>query len=132
MLGGLYQSVLRAELTDRFGVAWGPIVHGQAEIAGVPDELLDGSPSAATAIEPRHGRQARRVPPAGRAGPVRFEHAALEREASADTRSRKSGNGVADLTTRWQTEAAELGWTVDRLDDSDRGRPHTTLEPDGV
>ncbi len=39
-LGGLYQSVLRAELTDRCGVAFGEIVKGQAEIAGVPVELL--------------------------------------------------------------------------------------------
>ena len=39
MLGGLYQSVLRNELTDRFGVDWAPIVKGQAEIVGVPDEL---------------------------------------------------------------------------------------------
>jgi conjugative relaxase-like TrwC/TraI family protein len=29
MLGGLYQSVLRAELTHRYGVAWEPIVNGQ-------------------------------------------------------------------------------------------------------
>src|SRR5436190_508767 len=40
VLGGLYQSVLRAELTHRFGVDWRPIRNGQAEIAGVPDELL--------------------------------------------------------------------------------------------
>ena len=40
MLGGLYQSVLRSELTHRFGVAWAPIVNGQAEIAGMPKELL--------------------------------------------------------------------------------------------
>ncbi len=43
------------------------------------------------------------------------ERAALEREASADTRGRKSGLGVADLATRWQGEAAEAGWTVERL-----------------
>ena len=30
--GGLYQSVLRAELTHRYGVAFADIVHGQAEI----------------------------------------------------------------------------------------------------
>ena len=36
MLGGLYQSVLRNELTHRLGVEWGPIVNGQAEIAGCP------------------------------------------------------------------------------------------------
>ena len=50
--------------------------------------------------------------------PSRWERAALTREASADTRSRKSGHGAADLTTRWQTEAADAGWTVDRLDAS--------------
>ena len=50
--------------------------------------------------------------------PSRFERAALEREASADTRSRKSGHGAADLATRWRTEAAEVGWSVDRLDDA--------------
>ena len=49
--------------------------------------------------------------------PSRWERAALTREAAADTRSRKSGHGAADLATRWQTEAAEVGWTVDRLDD---------------
>ena len=34
---------------------------------------------------------------------------------SADTRGRKSGLGVADLATRWQGEAAAVGWTVERL-----------------
>ena len=43
------------------------------------------------------------------------ERAALEREASADTRGGKSGLGVADLATRWQGEAAAVGWTVERL-----------------
>ena len=39
----------------------------------------------------------------------------MEREASADTRGRKSGLGVADLATRWQGEAADVGWTVEQL-----------------
>ena len=39
--GGMYQSVLRAELTARYGVAFGEIDKGQAEIAGVPTELLE-------------------------------------------------------------------------------------------
>ena len=118
MLGGLYQSVLRAELTHRFGVEWGPILTGQAEIAGVPDELLDVFSKRSAAIgvamaakldefRQREGRE-----------PSRFERAALEREASADTRGRKSGHGAADLATRWRTEAAEVGWTVDQVDDA--------------
>ncbi|HMS87060.1 MAG TPA: MobF family relaxase, partial [Acidimicrobiales bacterium] len=40
-LGGIYQSVLRAELAHRCGVEWGPIIDGQAELAAMPDELLD-------------------------------------------------------------------------------------------
>ena len=116
MLGGLYQSVLRAELTHRFGVEWGPLLTGQAEIAGVPDELLDVFSKRSVAIgaamaaklddfRQREGRE-----------PSRFERAALEREASADTRSRKSGHGAADLTTRWRAEASEVGWSVERLE----------------
>ena len=42
MIGGIYQSVLRAELSHRFGVGWEPIVNGQAEIAGTPRELRRG------------------------------------------------------------------------------------------
>jgi hypothetical protein len=42
----------------------------------------------------------------------------MSREAAADTRSRKSGHGAADLVARWPSEAAEVGWTVDRLDDA--------------
>jgi hypothetical protein len=47
--------------------------------------------------------------------PTRWERAALTREASAETRAHKTGHGVEDLQTRWRTEAAELGWTPDRL-----------------
>ena len=115
MLGGLYQSVLRNELTHRLGVEWGPIVNGQAEIAGVPKDLLAVFSKRAAVIDDamavkldefrhREGRE-----------PSPKERAALEREASADTRGRKSGLGVADLATRWHGEAAEVGWTVERL-----------------
>ena len=51
MLGGLYQSVLRNELADRFGVEWAPIVNGQAEIAGVPKDLLAVFSKRAAAID---------------------------------------------------------------------------------
>lgn len=38
--GYLYQAQLRAELTRRFGVEWGPIVNGCADIAGIPDSVI--------------------------------------------------------------------------------------------
>jgi conjugative relaxase-like TrwC/TraI family protein len=115
MLGGLYQSVLRNELTHRFGVGWRPIVNGQAEIAGMPTELLAVFSKRSAEIDDaldvkleefrdREGRE-----------PSPKERAAVEREASVDTRGHKSGLGVADLTTRWRGEAAETGWTVERL-----------------
>jgi conjugative relaxase-like TrwC/TraI family protein len=115
MLGGLYQSVLRAELTHRYGVAWESIVNGQAELAGTPQELLTAFSKRAAQVDAalavkvedfrdRHGRD-----------PTRWERAALCREASADTRSHKTGVTVLDLRTRWETEAAELGWNADRF-----------------
>jgi conjugative relaxase-like TrwC/TraI family protein len=115
MLGGLYQSVLRSELTHRFGIGWGPIVNGQAEIAGIPNELLSAFSKRAADIDialaakvddfrDRHGCE-----------PSRSQRAAMEREAAADTRGRKSGHGAADLVTRWRSEAADAGWTVDQL-----------------
>ncbi len=130
MLGGLYQSVLRAELTNRLGVEWRPIVNGQAEIAGLPDELLtvfskrsaDIDEALADKLDDFRTREGRE--------PSRWERAALTREASADTRSRKSGNGHADLTTRWENEATAVGWTAELLDASiDEAAAAAHLDP---
>ncbi len=51
MLGGLYQSVLRNELTHQLGVAWSPIAHGQAEVLGVPVELCEQFSKRSTQVE---------------------------------------------------------------------------------
>lgn len=115
-LGGIYQSVLRNELTHRLGVEWRPIVNGQAEIAGVPDELLAMFSKRSADIDTALGDKLDDFRQREGREPSRWERAALTREASADTRSRKTGNGAADLTTRWQTEAAAAGWSVDLLD----------------
>ena len=66
MIGGIYQSVLRAELSHRFGVGWEPVVNGQAEIAGTPPELLEVFSKRAGRGRSRARAQGRRVPgPAG-------------------------------------------------------------------
>ena len=114
-LGGLYQSVLRAELISRYGVAFGEIVNGQAEIAGVPDELLAQFSKRTVEVDQavtvkvaefyqREGRD-----------PTRWERAAITRHAAADTRVHKSGHGVEDLRTRWLGEAGDLGITPQSL-----------------
>ena len=114
-LGGLYQSVLRAELTHRYGVAFSEIVNGQAEIAGVPNELLERFSKRAAQV--RDELQVKVAEFRGREGrhPTRFEHAALEREAAADTRLRKTPNGVPDLPARWRSEAAGIGISAESL-----------------
>jgi conjugative relaxase-like TrwC/TraI family protein len=114
-LGGLYQSVLRAELSHRYGVAWGPVENGQAEIAGMPAGLLAAFSKRTTQVDTaltdkfaafrdREGRD-----------PSRWERAALTREAASDTRAVKTGASASDLATAWREEAAGLGWTADRV-----------------
>ena len=115
MLGGLYQSALRSELVDRFGVAWGPITNAQAEIDGVPADLLAVFSKRTSEVEAAlAGKVAEFRSREGR-DPSRWERAALTREASADTRAKKSGTGVTDLPTRWTSEAADLNWTAQAL-----------------
>jgi conjugative relaxase-like TrwC/TraI family protein len=114
-LGGLYQSVLRAELTHRYGVAWEPVEHGQAEIVGVPRELLETFSkrtaqvdiALAEKIEVFRSREGR--------DPSRWERAALTRQAAEDTRATKTHAGPADLADRWLDEAGAAGWSPDAV-----------------
>jgi conjugative relaxase-like TrwC/TraI family protein len=131
-LGGLYQSVLRAELTRRYGVRWGPIVEAQAEIADMPAVLLEVFSKRTRQVEDyvellvmafreQHGRD-----------PTRWERAAIDREAAADSRRNKTGLPVAEAGTRWLDEAEALGWTGDRLAAHVSGRPQPERTPPDV
>ena len=115
MLGGLYQSVLRNELAHRLGVEWGPIVNGQAEIAGVPKELLAVFSKRAAAIDVALGVKLDEFRQRERRDPSSTERAAMTREAAVNARGRKSGHGAPDLVTRWRDQAAQAGWTVEQL-----------------
>jgi len=114
-LGGLYQSVLRAELTHRYGVAWDPIVNGQAEIAGMPGELLEVFSKRTRQVEELLELKLMAFRETEGRDPTRWERAAICREAAADSRVDKSGLPVSDLVTRWRGEAAALGWSPKRL-----------------
>lgn len=110
-LGGIYQSVLRAELTERYGVAFGEIVKGQAEIAGVPAELLElFSKRAAQVDDALTDKVAEFYAREGR-DPTMWEKAALTREAAKDTRSRKTDRPVSELRSGWIEDAAGIGIT---------------------
>ena len=119
--------MLRAELTHRFGVGWRPIVNGQAEIAGVRDELLAVFSKRTAVID--HALDVKIDEFRAREGrdPSRWERAAMTREASADTRSRKSGHGATDLVA-----TLAHGGRQHRLDRrAGRDRDHRGRHPDG-
>ncbi len=95
--GYLYQSVLRAEVTARFGMVFEPIVNGQAEIAGLGDGLLEQFSKRAGEIGVEMGDKLAEFHTREGREPTTFEYAAMEREAAVDTRNRKTGLGVTDL-----------------------------------
>ena len=102
--------MLRAELTHRYGVAWGPIVNGQAELAGMPAELVEVFSKRSTQVE--DGVATKVVEFRSRQGrdPTAWERAALTREAAADTRVHKTDLSADVLRSRWEHEAGLLGW----------------------
>ncbi len=115
--GAIYQAALRAELTGRLSVTFGPVSeHGQAEIVGVPQELMAAWSTRTTAV------MAEAVPT------IADAEAALGRSLTADERSRVIKTSVlatrpvkdtdlaeGDLRIRWRDQAAELGWDGPRL-----------------
>jgi conjugative relaxase-like TrwC/TraI family protein len=114
-LGGLYQSVLRAELTSHYGVAWGPIENGQAEIAGMPKELLDAFSKRTARVEAALADKITEFRDREGRDPSRWERAALTREAAEDTRATKTHASPRELSAHWADEARSLGWTPARL-----------------
>jgi conjugative relaxase-like TrwC/TraI family protein len=116
-LGGIYQSVLRAEITHRYGVAWGPITNGQAELAALPPELLDVFSKRTAQVEALLDAKLIGFRETEGRDPTRWELAALTREAAADSRRDKTGDPVSDLRQAWRNEAGELGWTPRELVD---------------
>jgi conjugative relaxase-like TrwC/TraI family protein len=119
-LGGLYQSVLRAELTARYGVVFGEIVKGQAEIAGMPEGLLEEFSKRSVQVERAYQRLLADFYAREGRDPISKEDGAMRRQAAADTRGHKSGHGAGDLRSRWLAEAATVGVTAETLADSIR------------
>jgi conjugative relaxase-like TrwC/TraI family protein len=127
--GGLYQSVLRSELTAKFGVGWGPIVQGQAEIAGLDPELLAAFSKRAAQVDVETDARVGEFEAREGRAPSRFERAAIEREAAADTRVKKTCTAAAELRSVWRQEAADLGYTPRSVIDTVNIAGRTRAEP---
>lgn len=118
--GVVYQAALRAELTTRLGVSWGEVSeHGQAEIAGIPQQLIaawskrtgavmaDAIPTIAGA-EATLGREV-----------TRAERARIIKTAVLSTRPAKDHDVTAtDLAVTWRAQADDLGCTPARVQES--------------
>ena len=115
--GVLYQAALRAELHSRLGVVFdAPTANGQAEILGVPVEVMTAwskrtAQIAAEAIpvladyEATLGRDL-----------TSSERAAVTKTAVLKTRDGKEpAASVSVLHERWSIEAAALGWDATTL-----------------
>jgi conjugative relaxase-like TrwC/TraI family protein len=115
--GGVYQTALRAELSARLTVSFGPVSeHGQAEIAGVPERLMAawstrtsaGRADAVPTIADAEDALGRPVSPA--------ERAKIIKTAVLSTRPAKDAPvPEGDRRARWAAQAAGLGFATDTV-----------------
>ena len=103
-VGYLYEAQLRHELTARLGVAWGPVVNGIADLAGVPRSLIEEFSTRRREILEHldaHGTGG------GRAAQV----------ATYATRRPKTPTGAAaDLRAGWVDHAVDAGYDFAALE----------------
>ena len=95
--GFLYQAALRAELSRELGLRWQPVVHGSADVEGVPRRVIEHfSQRRAEVLE----LMAKRGESSARAAQV----------ATLESRRRKEyGVRVDRLREQWRARAAEHG-----------------------
>ena len=124
--GAVYQAALRAELHTRLGVVFEPVnAHGQAEIVGVPTDLMTAWSKRATQIAAEAGPTIDEYEQLLCRDLTRDERAAVTKTAVLKTRPRKdSSTDVSVLHGRWRAEAAALGWDADRLRDTVQAASH--------
>jgi len=118
--GFLYQAQLRAELTRRLGVEWGPVRRGQADLTGIPTGVLRAFSRRRAEIEQRMAERGER---SSRAAQV----------AALDTRRAKDYSVAAEtLGEEWRERARALGLNPEQLHDLlDRTRARE-LDPGAV
>jgi conjugative relaxase-like TrwC/TraI family protein len=110
--GMLYQAALRAELTRRLGVAWGPVTeHGQAELAGMPQQLLARFSTRTAEVEAAAQAKVAELETALGRPLEADERGRVYRLAVLATRAPKDHAGVDDrsLHARWAAEVRDCG-----------------------
>ena len=96
--GYLYQAHLRHLLTERLGIEWGPIVHGLADIVGVPQRVIDEFSQRRDEIEELLAESG-------------YTSARARQAATLATRNPKDRSVDPDtLANTWRERAADLGF----------------------
>jgi len=109
----VYQAALRAELTRRLGVAWGPVSeHGQAELADIPQDVLARFSTRTAQIEAAAQAKLTQLENALGRGLEPDERRRVYRLAVLTTRAPKTHGPVPDQTLheRWASETRGLGY----------------------
>jgi conjugative relaxase-like TrwC/TraI family protein len=114
--GMIYQTALRNELSRRLGVGFEAVnEHGQTEITGIPHELLTLWSKRTTAIEADASPRIAEYESVLGRSLTASERVAVVKTAVLKTRPGKDHPELSALHARWTTEAAQLGFTPDRV-----------------
>ncbi|MGE4426366.1 MAG: MobF family relaxase [Solirubrobacteraceae bacterium] len=141
--GTLYQAHLRAEVTDRLGLTWGPVVKGAAELDGVPREVLREFSRRRVEIEQaaRDDNIPLTTKAQGEALALKTrtakDHTVRTRDWRIDIHARAQEHGLDDQALRellatGHHRLRDLGPTgLDHPSSGDPHRPAETTPPDG-
>ena len=109
-LSAIYHLTLRSQLTTELGVSWEPVINGIAEIANLPDIVLEEFSSRTGDVQRRVDEKIDRFCDTFDRGPTPRERWRLEREAVLDSRPAKPHGADADtLHDQWTERTLALG-----------------------
>ncbi len=114
--GMIYQSALRNEMHERLGVTFLEVnENGQADIAGVPDELLKLWSKRTAKIDAEAGLKIAEYEKLLGRTLSSSERTGVVKTAVLKTRARKQHPELSALHATWTAEATHLGWSPNRL-----------------
>ena len=114
--GMIYQTALRNEIRQRLGVQFAEVNdNGQAEIRGVPVELLTMWSKRTHAIDAEAGPKIAEYEKLLGRTLTPTERVAVVKTAVLKTLPGKTHPEISSLHVTWTDEAARVGWTLDRL-----------------
>lgn len=110
-LSAVYHSTLRSELTGRLQVDWYEPVNGIAEMAGVPDAVLEEFSTRTAGVQRRIDEKLDRFADTFDRDPTPKERWKLEREAVLDSRpAKRHPSNAIDLHQGWVGQLETLGY----------------------